>query len=70
MLLATWDGTSCVTVGNLDCGEEKFSSVSGIEVRGSSCGTPVMITLGCSNSSAVGLEVGDLVGARLPISMG
>ena len=27
------DGTSSVTVGNLVCGEEKFSSVSGIEVR-------------------------------------
>ena len=63
------DDDSCVCDGAV-LGNVGNFLVSGMEVRGSGCGAPAMMTSGCLNSSSVGLEVGDLVGARLPISMG
>ena len=53
-----WDGTSCVSVGTLACGGEKFSLVLGIKGRASGSGTLAMITLGCSNAHWLGSKLG------------
>ena len=70
MLLATWDGSSCVTVGSLVCGGEKTSLVLGFEGGGSGVGTLAMFTSGCLNSSLIdGQVLLDFLG-QLPILFG
>ena len=73
MLCALCDDSSCVTVGMVGTvvpGGEKMSSEVGLEGGTSVLGTLPMINSGCSKRSLVGVKVGDLVGARLPMSMG